>query len=215
MFFDAHTHHQTIDKELTAITNFIVGDEPVIAPSYLFSAGIHPWYVYKINEQFVDLEQFILFKNCKAVGEIGLDKKCETNFDLQLQIFEKCLTVAQHNKKPIVIHCVKAQNEILQILKKCNFKEPVLIHGFNQNKIILDNWLKANCYISLGTALLKETSNAFKLIEYIPLNKLLLETDDAPVTIQEIYELAAIKLSMPIEKLKAIIETNFKEFYSI
>ncbi len=213
MFYDAHTHFETRDVAITAIKNCIVGDEPVEEKPFFYSAGIHPWYIYEKEDQLIDLEQFTLFKNCKAIGEIGLDKICETNFKVQLQVFEECLNVAQKNKKPIVIHCVKAQNEILQIIKKCHFTEPILIHGFNQNKAILKNWIDANCYISLGAALLKETSNASKLIKEIPLNKLLFETDDAPITIQEIYEGAALTLSIPVGNLKAIIEANFKEFY--
>lgn len=214
MLFDVHTHQNYSTADSVSVKNVIVGKDSIHNSKQLFTAGIHPWFIDDLSQQIADLESFTAQKNCLAIGEIGLDKLSQTNFELQIKAFEACLKLAQEKDLPIVIHCVKAQNEILQILKKCNFKGKVLIHGFNQNASILSQWLKANCYISLGAALLNPQSNAHQLINAIPQEKLLLETDDTAIEIKTGYEMAASLLKISNNDLEKTIAQNFKSFYS-
>ena len=56
--------------------------------------------------------------SCLALGECGLDKKVQTPLDLQQEVFERQLTLAEKYKKPVIIHCVAAFQELIAIKKK-------------------------------------------------------------------------------------------------
>lgn len=85
-----------------------------------YSAGLHPWYIDETGwkTSFEALKQFSLQNQVIAIGECGLDKVCKTSFSLQQEVFIAQLLWANEINKPLIIHCVKAFDEILGLLKK-------------------------------------------------------------------------------------------------
>lgn len=208
MPIDIHTHAHSEN----GIHNLIVGKENEL-PAYSFSAGIHPWYISPTlwEDQLSDLKRWAAEKNCVAIGEAGLDKRCETPWDLQTDLFQKQIELTNECQKPMIIHCVKAHQELLTFKK--GGQTPWILHGFNQKTSIGDQMIEQGLYISMGKALLLPTSNASQMIKRIPLEQLFLETDDAPLAIAEIYEAASERLHLPIEKLAAILQANFDRVF--
>ena len=86
---------------------------------------------------------------------------------------------------------------------------PWVIHGYNNNRQILQQLLEHGFYISVGTALLNARSNIFQLLRTIPLDVLFLENDDKKVEIHVIYETASTILGIDVETLKEIIWRNY------
>ena len=86
---------------------------------------------------------------------------------------------------------------------------PLIIHGFNQNEIILKELIKHDFFVSIGTNVLKNNSNAYKAVTQIPINQLFFETDDSDIDIKMVYERATLLLNMPLEELKVQIFNNF------
>lgn len=216
-FIDIHTHFRTNVPDVISVLNFTQNDnwEDIVLADFNtlkhYSIGLHPWFVTVENAEidFNKISKIIDNQRVIAVGECGLDKLRGEFLELQKLVFERQIRLAEQYKKPILIHCVKAFNEVIAVKKRLRPRVPMVIHGFNQNENILKELLKNDFYISIGTNVLIESSNAFNAISHIPLTHLFLETDDKKADIKQVYEQVAAILNMPLEELKVIIFNNF------
>lgn len=204
MIIDIHTHNNTASG-YRAIHNRYEGFGAIPANGF-FSAGLHPWYIDADGwqEQFRLLEQALHHNNVVAVGECGLDKICKTDFALQQLVFIKQVELANSLQKPLVIHCVKAYDAVLTILQQA--RVPVIFHGFNKNAVLAKQLISKGYYLSFGRAL--EQQRIRELLRQLPLEKIFLETDDAPVDIAAIYTLAAGALEIDINTLSLQLQKN-------
>ncbi|MDP5094220.1 MAG: TatD family hydrolase, partial [Polaribacter sp.] len=82
MFFDIHTHSTSILNQVFAIQNRYPTSNDFSSP---FSIGLHPWFLKKetSENEILLLEQKLQHPKCFAIGECGLDKAIDTNFDFQ------------------------------------------------------------------------------------------------------------------------------------
>jgi len=176
-----------------------------------YSVGMHPWYLQPLlwNNDFNEFEEVIAQENVIAIGECGLDWVSSAKQDMQKVVFSKHLHWAEKFDKPLIIHCVKAYNEIIAMCKKANIKQACIIHGYNNNLKIAEQLIKSGFYISYGAGLLASNSNAMHAIKITPIDKIFLETDDSDENIQTIYEKAADLLNINVEDLKNQIQDNF------
>lgn len=181
----------------------------------LVSVGIHPWYINENNylSDLLLLEQSIFNKNVVAIGECGLDKLIDIDFDLQKDVFKQQLLMAEKANKPLIVHCVKAFDDLIKIKKKLKVAVPIIVHGYNNNEIISKQLLENGFYFSFGKALLIENSNASKIISSISIDRIFLETDDADTSIKSIFEAASNRLDVKIEDLKKSIYSNYKKIF--
>ncbi len=170
----------------TSISNFfcILSLTSYIKSNIKLSCGIHPLYVNKIkSDDIYYLKKFLLYKNVIAIGECGLDYKNvnENIKKLQIYIFEKHLIYSIKYKKPCIIHSRFSENDLLDIIKYYkkfnNFN--AIIHCYSYyNKKILYEFLNLGLYISIsGLITFKNMYLLRNIIKYIPLNRLLVETD--------------------------------------
>ncbi|KAB1158150.1 TatD family hydrolase [Flavobacterium luteum] len=212
-FFNLHTHNYTNSKDILELVNQYPNEFDKKIPYY--SIGIHPW---KIEENRVEAELKIIESklqtiNCLAVGECGLDKRIETSLDLQITIFEKQLLLAEKYKKPVVIHCVAAFQEVIEVKKRLQISVPMIIHGFSKNEQVARQLIENGFYLSFGKYLLQnpELESVFK---NIPNNRFFLETDTIEDGIYEVYALAAKYKNLDLTALKLIIENNFQKVFT-
>lgn len=206
---DVHTHQNVVEPSVIAIRNIIVGHD-TIQPEQVVacSVGIHPWYLNDIENQFEQLRQWADLPTVWAIGECGLDRLTDAPFEQQEAIFERQIQLAEVVRKPMIIHCVRAMAEVAALRKKHQPQQPWVMHGFNNRLTLLEPLLATDFYISLGAALLRTGSPAQKALSHIPLNRLLLETDDKVVSIHAIYEAAATLLSLSLDDLTKAIRAN-------
>ena len=222
MQLNFHTHQPKKSSEEVIIINQIIPqtEEALecllvddLMHTSIYSAGIHPWYI-SVNNQKLQLEKLHqLAKNqeIKLIGECGLDRLKGASLPLQEEIFIKQIRIAEEVNKPIIIHCVKCFNELISIKKIIRPKVPMIVHGFNNNLTIAQMLLDRGFYLSIGSAILQENSNATKALVQIPLERLFLETDEKEVSIFEIYEKVSFILKIPLNKLEDIIFANYLE----
>lgn len=205
MFLNIHSHF--IQNQGIEIINAFPDENT----ENLFSIGIHPCFINSlhIDNQLETIKQKLQHKNCIALGEIGLDKLCAVDFSLQQKVLEKQMKLATEYQKPIIIHCVKAHQEIISIFKKSDFACAKIIHGFNKNQHIAMQFLANNFYLSFGKSLLY-SATLQKVFHNIPLEKIFLETDETNLSIRTIYQKAAILKNLSIEQLQQIILENAK-----
>jgi TatD DNase family protein len=211
-YFNFHTHHFTNQSNVLELVNQYPKDFDALIPFY--SIGIHPWH---IDENRIDLdlkiiEEKLQAENCLAIGECGLDKRIEVPFDLQISIFEQQLELAEKIKKPVVIHCVAAFQEVMAIKKKMKISVPMIIHGFSKNNQLAQQLITAGFYLSFGKYLIKNP-DLKTVFQNIPNNRFLLETDTMEETIQEVYKLASEYKKLNLKELQELISSNCKSLF--
>lgn len=211
-YFNFHTHKFTNQPDVLELVNQYPQEFDTTIPFY--STGIHPWYIdeKRLEKDLEIIESKLHENNCLAVGECGLDKRIEIPFDLQQIVFEKQLALAEKYQKPVVIHCVAAFQEVIEIKKKLNISVPMVIHGFSKNKQVAKQLIDNGFYISFGKYLLRnpELETVF---QSIPNDQFLLETDTIEEGILEVYALAAKYKKIEVEELKGIIKNNFTRVF--
>ena len=210
-FFNIHTHNKTQQEDVFSIWN---GYPNTVDTTIPFSVGIHPWFLEKetLDKDVELVEQALSNTNCFALGECGLDKVIATNFDLQLTAFKKQIALSEKYQKPVIIHCVRAYQEIIEIKKELQPKQNWIIHGFHKNKQLAESLLKNDIYLSFGAKIISDQKLQEVLIS-LPPEKFFLETDDAKITIQKIYEQVASLKNSSIEELTNKIKQNFTNIF--
>lgn len=196
------------------------------------AVGVHPSEVANLDEEsFQWLKAQCGEDKIVAVGEIGLDYYWpEPAHDLQKQWFERQLELAGEEKLPVVIHSRDAAKDTLDILKAWSNKgQGGVIHCYSYSKEIAREYLNMDYYFGIGGVI--TFANAKKLREavtYIPVEKLLLETDSpylAPVPCRgkrnSSLNLPAIAAAiadikgMACDELIAVTTENAKRLFAI
>lgn len=176
--------------------------------------GIHPWRINKINvnESLQWVEKTLMLSNVVALGEIGLDRVIDINIESQKTIFISQHKFAEQVNKPIIIHCVKAYSDFLELHKKLKPKVKWILHGFKSNINIASEFIKKGCYLSFGEALLFSEKVQVVFSE-LPLSNIFLETDDSDLKIEQVYEKAANLHHICIDELKQQIHSNYMNVF--
>ncbi len=214
---DIHCHHKIDDPKIIEI--LVADTESLFLSPPLtegpICVGLHPWQIDNVSyERFNTLfKKYLNHPDFFALGEIGLDKACETMFDKQIEVFNKQLVTATSLKIPrIVIHSVKAHSEILNSLKVNKVKSKLLIHDFYGNIETAKQYLRFDSFFSFGHKLFKN-SNAQKVISELPIHRIFLETDDQlDYNIFEVYDQAAKLLNLDLQTLKDQLFKNYQMF---
>lgn len=205
MFINIHTHH--VPAGPNAVLN-VLKDFDVIPGEGIYSAGLHPWYLEKDNEAFhlSQLKSALQKRNVIAVGECGMDKVCNTDYQLQEYYFSRQIELANESGKPLIIHCVRAFDEILHLLKQEKISVPVIFHGYHKSYELAERIVRQGYFLSFGKQL--EEATTAKVFASIPLNHLFLETDAADIAIEELYLVASSLKGIPLATLEEKMATN-------
>jgi TatD DNase family protein len=176
-----------------------------------FSAGIHPWDA-NLQVSISELEKLIQHSNCLAIGECGLDKVVDLEFELQKKIFIVQLDLAVNYQKPVIIHCVKAYDELMEICKSYHHQIPLIIHGYNKSLELAKQLIDKGFFLSFSQSFLKKEGIDFTDFS---LSKIFLETDDnESIMIETIYQKAADRFKIKEDHLKEKIYFNFTTIFN-
>lgn len=208
-YVDIHTHRVGDGNEIYLLSYSIgLGEKPAV--SGFFSAGVHPWNAV---EAYMD-EALIFLRTApiSAVGEVGLDYSVDDlDKDRQVFVLEEQLKVAQERLLPVVLHCVKAYNDILNILRKFDLKA-VVFHGYvgspQQTKQLTDR----GYYISAGEVSLRSPKTVESL-KSCPEELLFAETDDSGADIKQVYSRLAEIRGVSEKELVEKIYCNYKKVF--
>ena len=245
-FINIHTHQlQKFEKNNIVVLNQTIRSDfsnTVSDAEKYFTYrtfGLHPWYLDKktYEVELEKLETLLQENKIIAIGECGLDKLRGPDLDFQISVFEMQLQLAKKYNRPVIIHCVRAFNELIATVKNvgadlrvCPRSDgadtehlragadtkvcPYVVHGFNNNKNILKQLINAGFYISLGAAILKDDEkNAHdwrEKINIMPLEKLFFETDDSGEKIETIYKRVSVLLNISLETLQKFARIFFE-----
>ena len=209
MFYNVHTHLTNAPQTRVLAVKNVYQNFNGDNSGQKVSMGLHPWYI-DIRDpelQFASLKHNVTRPEVVAVGECGLDKLNSTPWDLQLRVFQWQISLAEDVNKPLIIHCVKAFQEVLSELK--HVKVPVIFHGINNKKTVIQTVIDSGYYLSFGKALLTGREYILETFRAVPLEQVFLETDDADVDIREIYKSAAKIKNITEKEIVLQLEQNF------
>ena len=209
-YINIHTHHLSKDNGVFLFNNRFGFDKELYLERY-FSIGIHPWDA-DLQISISELENIIQHKNCLAIGECGLDKVYDIDLELQKKVFISQLDVAVKIQKPVIIHCVKAFDELIEICTPYHSKTSLIIHGFNKSLQLAKQLIDKGFYISLSHSIFKKEGTDFNSL---PIEKLFLETDNSEsILIEDVYQKAANCLHITNDDLKEKIYSNFTTLFN-
>ena len=190
MVVDIHTHNaQTEAQTIVAV-------------------GIHPWHALEADLSAVEA----CIADVDAVGEIGLDFAYDVPSEIQISIFRAQLTLAEQHKKAVVLHCVRAFEEVMKVLADYNLPA-VIFHCFIGSPEQAQRAVAQGYYLSFG----ERTFRSPKTIEAMrstPLSSLFVETDESSTPIEDIYEKIAILRGISVAELVTATEDNFKRIFN-
>lgn len=149
---------------------------------YIYGAiGIHPSNTGELVEESLTwLRQQYQLGKCVAVGEIGLDYYWnEPEKEIQQKWFRRQLNLAREVKKPVIIHSRDAAKDTLDILAEERAGEMGgVIHCYSYTKETARAFLDMGFFIGIGGVLTFKNARKLKeAVEYIPLERIVLETD--------------------------------------
>ena len=208
VYYDIHTHHAPVHPEDVAIVN---GLDPALSAGtgLLHSVGIHPWYIYNVKEQLAELKRQAVLPDVVAIGETGLDKGVETPLKLQQKIFKTSVSLAENLGLFVIIHCVKAWDELIALKKELKPHVPWIIHGFRGNATLAKQLIRHGFYLSFGYRFNPEAVHA-AWPDY-----LFVETDDRETGIRTIYQNLSGSLDLPLERFAAQVAENVRHILQL
>ena len=135
--------------------------------------------LWKSLDEITKIVQNNKSKKLVAIGEIGLDYYWnKENKEIQKQAFIKQIELANKLELPIVIHSRDASVDTINIIEENKVNKAGIFHCCQQNQEMIKNALRLGYYISLaGPVTFKNAKNSADIIQMIPMDKLLIETD--------------------------------------
>ncbi|MHA6481569.1 TatD family hydrolase [Paenibacillus sp. strain BS8-2] len=254
MLFDTHTHldakqfdedrEAVIDRARAAGVELMVNigcDRKSIpttielAERYPFiyaAVGWHPVDSFDMKPEDLEwIEELSRHPKVVALGEMGLDYHWDTSpKDVQQRVFREQIRLARKVKMPIVIHNREAHEDVIRILEEEQASEVGgVMHCFSGSRESAKQCLDMNFYISFGGPVTYKNARVPKeVLEMVPLNRLLIETDSPYLTphpnrgkrnessyVALVAQAAAEIKGISVEELARITTENGKICYGI
>lgn len=148
---------------------------------FMYAAlGLHPDEVGDLDdEKFEFLKSQCNHEKVVAIGEIGLDYYWDNeSHDVQKKWFIRQLDLARELDLPVIIHSRDAAEDTLKIMKEHAKGLRGVIHCFSYSKELAEEYVKMGFYIGVGGVVTFKNGKKLKeVVEAIPLERILLETD--------------------------------------
>jgi TatD DNase family protein len=205
-FWDFHTHNP---KRKHAIFNQM-GLNSFFA-SRPCSLGIHPWNLdVHWEEKLIQIQEVSKFSpQVLAIGETGFDRIKGPKISLQKEAFYAHARWARSLDIPLILHCVKSHDLLLEFLKNEKNPPAIIWHGWNQKPELARPLLSYPVFFSFGKHIGQETGNAAKWLAECPLERVFFESDDSNLEIETIYQAASLILQLPVERLTDQVVSNW------
>ena len=171
--------------------------------------GIHPW----------DIEQSSTFTpppTRRIIGEVGLDRQKQylSTFQAQLSYLKAALHHAESQNVPIVLHCVRAFDDLCTLLKRQG-RIHGYIHGYIGSYEQAQRIQRANSGLFFGFSPRAENSpKTMRCFEQLPLSQILIETDSEPNPrlLTHSYQMLATLKGLSVPEINSQMQLNFQRW---
>lgn len=199
------------------------------------TAGIHPHDVKTIDDEtYKHLRDLLSHPRVIALGETGLDYfKNYSPQDQQREHFRKQIELALENKKPIIIHCRDAKEDMISILREY-YPENIdnragIFHCFSGDQELADAALSMGFYLSFsGSVTFKKLEELREVAKNVPADRLFAETDcpylapvpkrgkrNEPSYVEHTINLLAEIRGLKLQDVERTMELNFFDLFGI
>ena len=201
---------------------------------YCATAGIHPHEAASATPEIcTKIEQLLLQPTVRAVGECGLDYN--RNFSpkhAQHHCFEQHVDMSNRHRLPLFLHQRDAHEDFLAIIRSAT--QPKLVHCFTDTLSALKSYLDHGCYIGITGWICdpKRGETLRSIIKYIPLERLMIETDapwlcpkdmhpkppkrrNEPMFLPHILSKIAYHMDIPAQTVALQTTTNALQFFGM
>lgn len=143
-----------------------------------YAIGLHPWWADQFPIHELPSALNAALPGAVAVGECGLDALRDIPMDLQIEVLNCHIAAAIEHRLPLILHCVKAHDTLLSLLKAHRPVAGGVVHGFGGSLEIAEQYHRLGFKIGVGgMATRPHASRAHRAFAELPLSALLLETD--------------------------------------
>ena len=184
-FVDIHTHNlqAPAGQAVINLPDAVFADAPFPRrQGASYSVGIHPMYPGDWQKAFTAVTAMAEQPDIAAVGECGLDKLSPIPMEIQSEYFVKHLQLADELKKPLIIHCVRAWDELLQALRTVSPVAPRIVHGFRGKPQLAEQLLRVGFHLSFRPRFHADS------LRLCPADRRHAETDDSSLTIEAVLQ---------------------------
>lgn len=192
--------------------------------------GVHPSETARLDDNSLAwLRQQCPHNKVVAVGEIGLDYHWkEPEIPVQKKWFERQLELAREVRLPVIIHSREAAKDTLDMMQALHAEEMGgVVHCYSYTKEMAREYLNMGFYFGIGGVITFKNAKKLKeTVEYIPMEKILLETDspylapepnrgrrnsslNLPYVAQEVAKLKGV----PYEEVVEITKKNAEKLF--
>lgn len=171
-----------------------------------FSVGFHPWSLHSRMDLSVSLnllQEVLSLPGACMLGECGLDKCCQTDFELQLRFFQAQADLAEKMKMPVILHCVRSFDVLLSVRRSGSFRQPWIIHGFRGKAALMEQLLHSGFYFSFGSFFQEEA------LRRCPEGRFFIETDESRETVLSVYRRIACIRNISLDYLASLQQKQF------
>ena len=203
---DIHTHHNRYGAIISTTP-----DEFRPQAGRYYSVGLHPWNLTADSKELLPkLDASVQHEQVVAIGETGLDKlKSGVSYEEQIAYFKHHIHLSEQWEKPLVIHAVKAYDDIIRLHKAMHPFQPWIIHGFRGKPETAAQLVREGLYLSFGEYYNHEA------LKSVPLDRLLIETDESNLPIDKLYRKAAHTRHLSPRLLRKTIATNIAHIFPL
>jgi TatD DNase family protein len=159
----------------------IAAETPGIFPAY----GIHPMHAGTVNDRVLD-QLLEVSAEGVAIGETGLDPAYTVSMELQERVFREQIRVAVRCGLPLLIHCRRAFQRVVKILREERAgRVGGIMHAFSGSVEMAHEFIRLGFAISIsGTVTWNNAVKPLRVARELPLEHLVLETDAPDMTPQ-------------------------------
>lgn len=218
MTIDSHTHTSRAGAVIDLDPTTMGRRNPRMLSDRWYSVGIHPWNASLATEADLERLRELASRNrVVAIGECGLDTVHEgyrrlgegpgadvvqavSDLDRQIELLKHHIALSEELRLPLLLHVVKRFPEILALKVKLKPRMPWVIHGFRGKPRLVDELIRQGFYISYGARF-----NPLS-VERTPPERMLAETDDSSVSLEEVINSLPVKPGITLPELKESIE---------
>lgn len=206
MIKDIHTHRADAREAVISVNPWEFN--PV--EGLYYSVGIHPWQVGRATDADFDrLAECARSDNVLMIGECGIDKLRGGDMSMQAGVLERHIALSEQVGKPLVLHCVRASNELCRLRRQLRPHMPWIVHGFRGNARVASQLLDAGFYLSYGERFNPEA------LAITPADRLLAETDESLLPIDEIHRRLAASRQIEVVEFVRHVEEVVKELLKV
>ncbi len=197
-----------------------------------YSAGLHPHEAQHASSDFLK-ELRAEMQRASAIGETGLDYYYEhSNREEQKRVFQWHIDQAVDLKKPLVIHCRNAAEDMLTFLSQDSLKKhpkPGIFHCFTEDQSTADKAVNLGFYISISGIITFKNADALRsIVKKLPLDRILIETDapwlapvpfrgktNEPSFVKHVFECICTLRDEPVDVIQEQLWKNSCEVFGV